>query len=397
MSSSADTSRDPLSDLDWNLLLADCVDFTRRLIQTPSMSRQEADIAELIVRELQKLAFEEISIDEVGNVIGRIRGHDPGLPALVLNTHLDHVDPGDPALWPVPPYAGEIVDDRIVGRGACDIKGPLAVQVYAMAALRRCGQLPHRDVVFSGVVQEEIGGAGALHWVEHLDYPVALVVLGEPSENNLALGHRGIVQVWVTFHGRSVHASAPGRGENPNYALADFLAKLRPGVADLSTHPLLGPTTVAPTIIEVDTKSPNVTPAWTRVLLDIRTASESKQSLIAFIERLAAEQPATITDAWCSEPTPLAPTEDTIYGYDTSPDSEVVLRAREAIGAGMGRVPDLISYQFATDGRHFVPYGLPIIGFAPGEDQLAHTAGESIAIAQMEEALHGYVQLLLDF
>jgi acetylornithine deacetylase/succinyl-diaminopimelate desuccinylase-like protein len=284
-----------------------------------------------------------------------------------------------------------------VGRGACDIKGPLAVQVYAMAALRRAGQLPRRDIVFTGVVQEEIGGAGALHWVGHLDYPVALVVLGEPSANDIALGHRGLVQMWVTFHGRSVHASVPERGLNPNYALAEFLSRLQSAAADLSAHPLLGPTTVAPTIIEVDTTSSNVTPAWTRVLLDFRTASESKRSLLSFVERLAAGHMITITDAWCSEPTPLERDEKTIFGYDTPVDSDVVRRARAAIGAGMGRQPELISYQFATDGRHFVAYMIPVVGYAPGEEDQAHTAGESIAIAQMEEALHGYVQLLLDF
>jgi putative selenium metabolism hydrolase len=383
--------------LDWNLLLDDCVDFTRELIQIPSMSHEEGEIAKMIAAELQRLAFDEVAIDEIGNVTGRVYGQDRQLPALVLNTHLDHVDPGDPELWPTPPYAAAIVDGRIVSRGACDIKGPLAVQVYAMAGLRRSGQRPRRDVVFTGVVQEEIGGAGALYWVENLDYPVALVVLGEPSNNNLALGHRGIVQMWVTFHGRSAHASAPEKGVNPNYALAAFLQKLKPAVSELAEHPLLGPTTVVPTIIEVDTTSSNVIPAWSRVLLDVRTAGESKQSLLAFVDRLAGEQPYTVTDAWCSEPTPLTPDEETIYGYDTPADSEVVLRTRQLLGEGMGRQPDLISYQFATDGRHFVPYGMPIVGFAPGEEFQAHTAGESIAIAAIEEALHGYVQLLRDF
>lgn len=383
--------------IDWEPLLTDCVGFAQRLMQTPSMSLQEAAIAELIAEELSQLGFDEVAIDEIGNVIGRIYGRDRQLPALVFNTHLDHVDPGDPSLWPEPPYAGVITGGRIIGRGACDIKGPLAVQVYAMAALRRSGLQPRRDVVFTGVVQEEVGGAGAQYWVENLNYPVALVVLGEPSRNNLALGHRGIVQMWLTFHGRSAHASAPEKGHNPNYALADFLNKLQPATADLAEHPLLGPTTVVPTIIEVETASPNVIPAWTRVLLDVRTAGESKRSLLDFVDRLAGNHPYTVTDAWCSEPTPVARDEETIYGYDTPADSEVVLRARAAIAAGMGWQPALISYQFATDGRHFVPYGIPIIGYAPGEEDQAHTAGESIAIAQIEEALRGYVQLLLDF
>ena len=93
------------NDLDWNLLLDDCIDFAQELIRTPSMSYEEADIAKLIAAELRRLAFDEVSIDEAGNVIGRIYGQNRQLPALVLNTHLDHVDPGDPDLWPIHPYA----------------------------------------------------------------------------------------------------------------------------------------------------------------------------------------------------------------------------------------------------------------------------------------------------
>jgi len=386
-----------MENLDWDQLLDDCVDFTQRLIQTPSMSHEEGQIAELVAAEMRRLQFEEVEIDGIGNVSGRIRGQNPELGAIVLNTHLDHVDPGDLDLWPAPPYSGEIAGSRIVGRGACDIKGPLAVQIYSMAAMLRASQRPRRDVVFSGVVQEEIGGAGAEYWVRHLDYAVDLVVLGEPSNNNISLGHRGLLQMWVTFHGRSVHASAPDTGDNPNYAMATFLQKLNMAQSELSAHPLLGATSVAPTIVEVDTKSPNVTPAWTRVLLDFRTASESSNSVQAFVHRLAGESSHTITDAWCSEPTPLQDSEDTISGYYTPPESDVVQRAEVAISRGMGRPPEVISYQFATDGRLFVPYNLPIIGYAPGEENLAHTVKESISIPQMGEALQGYVGLLQEF
>ncbi len=383
--------------IDWKQLLADCVSFTQRLIQTPSMPHEEAQIAQLILEEMRRLGFDEIELDGIGNVIGRIHGRDRSLPALVLNSHLDHVDPGDLQLWPVDPYAGAIVDGRLVGRGACDIKGPLAVQIYSMAALLRAGQRPRRDVVFTGVVQEEVGGAGATYWAEQCDYPVALVVLGEPSDNALALGHRGVVQMWVTFHGRSVHASVPERGVNPNYMLANLLQRLPDAVAALPAHPLLGATTVSPTIVEVDTRSGNVTPAWTRVLLDFRTARESLNSLQALVHGLVGDAPHTITDAWCSTPTLFADSDAPIFGFDTAPDSEVVVQARAALAAGMGREPALTSYRFATDGRLLAPFGMPIVGYSPAEEDQAHIAGESISIAKMEEALRGYVALLQTF
>lgn len=383
--------------MDWTSLLADCVDFTQRLIQTPSMSFEEDALAELIADEMRALGFDEVWLDEIGNVNGRLYGKDRTLPVLVLNSHTDHVDPGDPALWSSPPYAGEIVDGKIVGRGACDIKGPLAVQIYSMAALIRNGERPLRDVVFSGVVEEEIGGAGAKHWVENLDYEVALVVLGEPSSNDLAVGHRGIIQMWLTLNGRSVHASVPEKGRNPNYKLGEFLTALHARKGELQSHPVLGATTVSPTIIEVDTKSPNVTPAWTRVLLDFRTVSESANSLKAFVRELVGDWPHTLTDAWYAPGTPVADSDELIYGFYTPPESDVVGKAKTAVAQGMNREPELISYQFATDGRFFVPYNIPIIGYSPADESQAHTADEHISIAMMDEALHGYVQLLRDF
>jgi succinyl-diaminopimelate desuccinylase len=387
----------PETFMNWDNLLTNCVTFTRRLVQTPSMPFEERPLAELVADELRALGFNEVWLDEMGNVNGRMYGQNRTLPALVLNSHLDHVDPGDPTLWPTPPFAAEIVDGRIVGRGAADIKGPLAVQVYAVAGLKWNGERPLRDVVFSAVVQEEVGGAGAQYWVEHLDYPVALVILGEPSDNDVAIGHRGIVQMWLKIHGRSVHASVAEKGRNPNYKLAQFLLDLRANKGSLGRHPLLGPTSVAPTIIEVDTKSTNVTPAWARVLLDFRTATESNNSLQAFVRDLMGDWPHDISDAWGSPGAPLPDSDELVYGFYTSPDSPVVVEAKAAIDAGMGRATNVISYQFATDGRYFVPYGIPVIGYSPAEEEQAHIAGESISIAKMGEALRGYVALLRAF
>lgn len=376
-------------------LTDDCVDFLQRLIQTPSMPGEEDAIARLIADELQRLQFDDVWIDEIGNVCGRIHGRDRSLPALVLNTHLDHVDPGDRALWSVPPYSGAIVDRRVIGRGASDIKGPLAVQVYSMAGLIRRRQRPRRDIVFTGVVQEEVGGAGALHWLENLDYPVALIVIGEPSSNELSLGHRGMLSLWITFQGRSVHASVPDSQSNPNYALATFLQRLESAQEALSAHELLGKTTVAPTIIEVDTKSKNVTPAWTRVLLDFRTSSESPRSLTQFVSRVAEDLPHNITPGYTGEY--QLDSEKLLRGFYTPPESEAVQRVRALLAEGMGREPELISYRFATDGRHFVDHGIPIVGYAPGDEDQAHIAGESISISSIEESLRGHLHLLAGY
>jgi acetylornithine deacetylase/succinyl-diaminopimelate desuccinylase-like protein len=385
-------------DLSGIRLLEDCVNFAQRLIQTKSMPREEANLAELIAREMQHLEFDQVWIDEIGNVSGKILGRDQSQGALVLNSHLDHVDPGDPGFWPAPPYSGSIDGDYIIGRGACDIKGPLAVQIYSMAGLLRMGERPRRDVVFTGVVEEEIGGRGAIYWTENLDYPVELIVLGEPSSNQLSLGHRGILQTWITFPGRSVHASVPQSGINPNYSMATFLERLNQMKKGLKEHPILGPTTVAPTIVEVDTTSLNVTPAWTRVLLDFRTATESINGLQAFIKRVAGDLEYNLSDAWASEANvPLANSDETIYGYYTAPDKATVGKVRELVDRGMGWRTSLSSYNFATDGRHFIPCGADIVGYSAGEEKYAHTVDERISISMMADSLRGHIQLLREF
>ncbi len=386
-----------MREINWNALLEETTDFTQRLIKTPSMPTEEQKIAQLVADEMKALQYDEVWIDDIGNVNGRVFGADRNLGALVFNSHLDHVDPGDLSLWPYPPFSAEIHEGRIFGRGACDIKGPLAVQTYSLAPVIRSGLRPKRDVVVSAVVQEETGGAGAIFWAEVLDYPVDLIVLGEPSSNQLSLGHRGIWQTWVRFDGRSVHASVPESGSNPNYALALFLERLKTRQVELGSHPILGDTSVSPTIIEVDTQSPNVTPAWTRVLLDIRTATESVTTLEQFIEDVGGDLEPIFELAgptWSE-----IKSDDVICGFYTSPTSEIVGQARSSIERGLGWKPELTSYKFATDGRHFAARreNLAMIGYSPGEEHLAHTVKESISLDMMLESLRGHFQLIREF
>ncbi|WP_152918236.1 M20/M25/M40 family metallo-hydrolase, partial [Ardenticatena maritima] len=147
--------------------LAACIAFLQRLVQTPSLPGHEADLAALVKAEMERLGYDEVFVDAAGNVIGRIRGRGDA-PAVMFNTHLDHVDPGDPAGWRFPPYGGEIHDEAVWGRGTVDIKGPLAAQVYGVARLKNDPTPPPGDVYVSAVVQEEIGGLGARHLLTHL-------------------------------------------------------------------------------------------------------------------------------------------------------------------------------------------------------------------------------------
>ena len=149
------------------------VSFAQRLIQTPSLSGEEREVANIVAREMEALDYDEVRIDEAGNVIGHIRasrqpGEDTSRHSIMFNTHMDHVDVGDPSRWPFPPYSGTVHEHYIWGRGTSDLKGPLACQVYGGALLKKLELPLSNDVYVVGVVQEEVGGLGSSWLAEHL-------------------------------------------------------------------------------------------------------------------------------------------------------------------------------------------------------------------------------------
>src|ERR671932_2130652 len=111
------------------------VAFARRLIATPSMPGEEGAVAALVQEEMRRLGYDEVRADELGNVIGVIRGRGRGR-SVMLNTHLDHVSPGDPALWTDPPFSATVRDGAIYGRGAVDIKGIITANAGIAAGAR---------------------------------------------------------------------------------------------------------------------------------------------------------------------------------------------------------------------------------------------------------------------
>ncbi|MDQ7028837.1 MAG: M20/M25/M40 family metallo-hydrolase [Ardenticatenia bacterium] len=374
-----------------------CIRFLQELIRVPSLPGDEGALAARVATEMRRLGYDDVWTDEAGNVIGLIRGQGRA-PAVMFNTHLDHVDVGDPNAWPFPPYAGERRRGRVWGRGAVDIKGPLAAQVYGVSRRFRAGERPPGDLFVTCVVQEEVGGVGARHLVRHLRPPY--VVVGEPSGNGLRRGHRGRVELLVHVRGRSAHASTPERGINPLRVLANVIIGL--DRLPMGHHPELGASSVAPTLIRTDQRSANVIPGEAWLTCDWRTVpGESAEDVRHALETLVNHSLIDGAAATVTVPVTIHTTY-TGFALDVPASHPAYLLpqdhpALEAAGRVLAEVlsvaPEVKTWRFATDGGHFAREGLTVIGFGPGEEGLAHTVQESIAVEELEAALAGYAAL----
>jgi succinyl-diaminopimelate desuccinylase len=374
------------------------VAFARRLIQTPSLPGEEGNVASLVASEMEMLGYDEVRVDEAGNVIGHVRPNAAAggeRRSIMFNTHMDHVDVGDPARWPFPPYAATVHEGEIWGRGASDLKGSLAAQVYAGALLKRSGAPLRNDVYVVGVVQEEIGGLGSALLARHLKTDYA--VIGEPSGNVLALGHRGRVEVLVTITGKSVHASVPQSGINPLYSMSRLLLALQAMRFEIDpSGPALGPTTVAPTLISTDQTSVNVVPGECRLLLDIRNTPMDRPGVLVdrvralLVEALedGAEGTVEIVPKTMVSYTGVTHTVDNAApAFSVAPGSPLLAGAEAALRAALGREPQTKIWPFATDAGHLLVEGIEVIGFGPGREDVIHTVNERISIDEMVEAM----------
>ncbi len=376
------------------------IEFARRLIQTPSLPGEERAIAELTVNEMKRIGYDDVWTDRVGNVIGVVRGVGGG-PTVQFNAHLDHVDVGDPSLWPYPPFEAVIVGDTLYGRAASDVKGAMATQVHLVPVIRDLGWRPDGDVYVVGVVLEEVGGFGSQVLAQEM--PTDSAVLAEATNNQLRRGHRGRALVKVTFTGLSAHASAPDRARNPHYAAARFL--LRVETMPMVKHEVFGGSTAAPTWIESDQESSNVTPATISVYLDWRNVpTDPVESILKKVKDIA-DQVASEVDGIratveiagreVTSYTGLSSTMPSTLAFETPADHRVLTTSRATLEATLGRPVTVDTWTFATDGGHLAKQGITTIGFAPGEERFAHTIHDQISLSKMTEALTGNVALAM--
>jgi acetylornithine deacetylase/succinyl-diaminopimelate desuccinylase-like protein len=222
---------------------SEAVDLLQQLlrINTANPPGNEEPAQELLAQTLTEAGFEcEFLAAEAGrpNLVARLRGEGSG-PTLCLLGHVDTV-PAEPAEWSFDPWAGDVVDGEIRGRGAQDMKDQVAAEVAAAAALGREGWRPSAgDLLVVATADEEMGAGAGAQWLcrEHPDAVRCDYVLNEGGGvafevegrrfYTLCVGEKGVFRFLVRTHGRAGHASVPALGDNALLKLAPLLERLR--------------------------------------------------------------------------------------------------------------------------------------------------------------------------
>jgi len=317
--------------------------------------------------------------------------------------HVDVVTEGDPATWSFDPYAGDVVDGRLRGRGSADMKAGVAAMVYAARAVEQ-GGFAGRIVV--GVLADEEGmmlgakrfaadlAAGAVPGVDRIDG----VIVCEPEGGEVCPVAKGAIRLTITFTGAMAHGAMPWMGRNPLPAVAAMLVAVADTEhvlrAENGEHPLLGPICLTPTVLQAgDIEQINVMPATATLAIDIRTTPAVSHA--ALITELADTAGRIAQDAGLVAEVTVV---DDRPPVDTPVDHPVVQamlaghRAATGFDAVIGGVPG------ATDGTILTrDAGLATVVYGPGGKWIAHQADEYVAVADILTCARAYVAAARDF
>ena len=207
--------------------------FLRDMIAIPSESCEEEGVVKRIAAEMEKLGYDKVEFDGLGNVIGWM---GQGEKIIAIDSHIDTVGIGNIDNWEKDPYEGYETGDIIYGRGGSDQEGGMAAAVYGAKIMKDLDLIPAGySIMVVGSVQEEDCDGMCWQYIVNKYFPangikkeqVEFVISTEPTDGGIYRGHRGRMEIRVDVKGISCHGSAPERGDNAIYKMADILQEVR--------------------------------------------------------------------------------------------------------------------------------------------------------------------------
>lgn len=370
------TLEQALTNIDQARLIA----FTQELIRIDSVNPpgQEQAVADAFAAQAREWRL-EVSVRPVApgrsNVIVRLPGEGRA-PTLLYCGHLDTVPPGEVA-WEHAPLSGDLVDGRIWGRGASDMKSGLASMLMAMTALERAGVSLPGDLAIAAVVGEETDCAGSRHFLgEGAMAGVGWLVISEPTAMDFVVAHRGALWVEATTYGKTAHGSMPHLGVNAILHMMELVQRLRGWEHPFQPHPMLAPPTLSVNTVDGGIKT-NVIPDACHATIDMRTLpGQSHAEIMASLHALSDDIARVVPDfrAEFRAINDQPPVETPI-------DDPLIEAAQRAATASLGGPRPVRAATYYTDASVLQPpTGVPTLIVGPGEDALAHQPNEWVAV-----------------
>ncbi len=360
---------------------ADMTRFLRDMVAIPSESCDEKRVVHRIKEEMEKVGFDKVEIDPMGNVLGYI-GHGPRLVA--MDAHIDTVGIGNIKNWDFDPYEGMETDELIGGRGTSDQEGGMASMVYAGKIIKDLGLEDEYTLLVTGTVQEE--DCDGLCWqyiIEQSGIRPEFVVSTEPTDCQVYRGQRGRMEIRIDVQGVSCHGSAPERGDNAIFKMGPILGELQELSQRLGYDEFLGKGTL--TVSEIFFTSPSrcAVADSCAVSIDRRlTWGETWEGALDEIRALPAVQKANAVVSMYNYDRPswtglVYPTECYFPTWKVEEDHFTVKALVNAYEGLFGKAPVVDKWTFSTNGVSIMGrHGIPVIGFGPGKEPEAHAPNE---------------------
>ena len=398
-------SEELLRKLKANFSENELIDIIGGLVKIPShpgIENQESGVAQLIYKIFKKEGIDaEIIpvVDGRSNVVATIKGTGKG-KTLLLTGHTDTVPPYDMA---GNPYEVRMSDGKMYGRGVLDMKGPLGCMMMAMISIKRSGiELPG-DIVFAGLIDEEDKSEGTRALLNR-GIKADGAIVGEPSEMEICLGHRGLEWFEFSFHGKTVHGGKQKEGINAILMATKFINRVERDLIpkiEKRVHKIAGSSSMNYGYIKGGTQ-PSTVAGECMLQIDRRwIPGEKFIDIVAeyqqILDELHEEDPKFKGSFKVMDVSAMS--DDYIHeALEIETEAPVVVSCSQAISNVTGQGAKYTSFTAWTDGGLISSYGkIPTIVLGPGNLESAHSAGEYIDIKALVPAALIYALTAVEF
>ena len=359
----------------------DLVNFLRDMVRIPSLSGQEGKIARRVKEEMERAGFDEVFIDGIGNVVGRIGS---GRVRILYDAHMDTVDIGGRKSWKYEPFGAEYRCGTVYGRGACDDKAGVASAIFGGKLIVTLGLKGDYTLYIAASVEEEsAGGKGIEYLIREDKLKPHFVVLAEPTSLNIIRGHKGRVGLKISLRGKSAHAGTPWKGINAIYRMAPLIQKIEKLNRRLPPFPPLGKGTISVTKIDCEKASLNAIPDNCTIYLDRRmNTRENKESVKRELRTLMGKSGK------------LEILQKFFTAWKLPLEHPLIVSSVETYKALFKTSPKILLWPFCSNGSYTMgEKEIPTIIFGPGEEKFTHSANEQVKVEHLIRAAMFYAML----